>query len=190
MRRENPSRGGRLALLVGTMVVVIGGCGGGGGGGGSPTSPPPPMPNPAFGSFQLSGAGHDGVVSYSSGANLVFCRRGAGWADLWIRFAEQAAGNGENGPHLDIDLCNPGDGGAFTPMDPQAASCGGGKTWDIWWHGGGDTFFNAPNPQSCSLSLMRDGNLLTGAFSCRGLVELGGGRTLDVLDGSFRCSEE
>jgi hypothetical protein len=130
------------------------------------------------------------VVSYAGGANLVFCRRQAGWAHLWIRFAQQAAGDGESGPHLDLDLCNHGDGGTFAAMDPHAASCGQGRTWDIWWHGEGDTFVNGAASRSCSLTLTRHGERLSGTFACLGLAEFGGARTLDVLDGSFQCSEQ
>ena len=180
--------------IVWTLAVLglVAGCGGGGGGS-SPTDPP--MPTPAFGSarFELAGAGYDGTVSYDDGVNLVFCRTGAaaGWADVWIRFAESAAGDGEAGPHLDLDLCEVGDGGVFTPKDPMAARCDGGKTFDAWWHGGnGDTFVNRVSAASCSLDLDRSGGVMSGTFECRDLRELNGSRSLDLLGGSFECAEE
>jgi hypothetical protein len=146
--------------------------------------------NPASASFQLAGAGYDEVVSYSSGSNLVLCTQDAGFADLFIRFAEQVAGNGENGPHLDIDLCNLGDGGTFAARDPQVPSCGDGQTWGVFWHDAGATFLNQADAPSCSFVLTRSGSTLSGTFSCPDLVELGGNRTLDVLAGSFQCTQQ
>lgn len=177
------------ATLLAPALLLIG-CGGGGGGGSSPTAPPPPNMNPGSASFRVVGGGSDTVVSYGGGGNLVFCRTNASWADLWIRFARDVAADGENGPHLDIDLCNLGDGGTFAPMDPQAAVCGGGKTWDVWWHGENATYVNTASAPACTLGITRDGNQLTGNFSCQGLAEMGGTRTVDVLDGTFQCTVE
>lgn len=177
-------------LVVSSWVAALLplGCGGGGGGGG-PTSPPPPAPNPAVASFTVSGAGGDQVISYVDGPNLVFCRRAAGWADLWIRLAEQRSANGDDGPHVDIDVCNDAGGGAFTPIDPQAAQCGGGKGFDIWWHdNAANAYANEAQAPQCSLALIANGNQLEGAFSCRGLAEQGGAGRVDVLDGTFRCT--
>lgn len=184
----------RSVPLLAVLASTIHGCGGGGsGGGGGPTEPP--MPAPTFGSarFELSGAGYDEMVSYDAGMNLVFCRTGAaaGFADLWIRFAEQPAADGENGPHLDLDLCSAGDGGSFVPRDPMDTSCAGeGKTFDVWWHGpGGDTFVNQPGAAGCSVQLTRAGGSLSGVFECRGMEEIGGPGSLDLLGGSFECAE-
>lgn len=176
----------RLAVALAAWVIAA--CGGGGGGGG-PTSPPPPTSGSGSATFRLAGAGLDQTISYGGG-NLVFCRRNAGWADLWIRLAEQAAGDGEAGPHLDIDVCNHASGGTFAPMDPQAARCGAGQTFDIWWHGASDVFVNGLASRSCSLTLMRSGTRLSGTFACQGMAHFAGAnRTLDVLDGSFQCEE-
>ncbi|HSL85141.1 MAG TPA: hypothetical protein VLF66_20395 [Thermoanaerobaculia bacterium] len=188
MAREIPFRSWLPALLLGVAAAATGACGGGGGGGG-PTSPPPPTVNPGVASFRLVGAGYDETVSYGGGTGLVFCRRAGGFADLWLRFAEESAANGENGPHLDIDLCNPGGGGTFDPMDAQAGVCPGGQTWDVWWHSDGDTFVNPAMAPGCTLTLTRSGSELSGTFSCRGMVELGGAGRLDLLDGTFRCTE-
>jgi hypothetical protein len=191
MRHHIPLRPRFSTLSPLAVALIIGACSGGGGGGEGPTSPPPPMTNPGSATFRLVGGGQDSTLSYTNGANLVFCRRQAGWADLWIRFAERSAGNGESGPHLDIDLCNHGQGGTFTAKDPQVSVCGGGQTWDVFWHGEGETFANRITAPSCTLSLTRDGTRLAGTFSCQDLMELAGGaRTLDLLDGSFQCVEE
>jgi hypothetical protein len=191
MRRRQACRRWLPALVPAIAAVAITSSSCGGGGDGPTAPPPPPTPNPGSASFRLVGAGEDGDVSYGGGSNLVFCRRQGSFADLWIRFAEQAAGNGENGPHLDLDVCNPGDGGSFSAMHPQAAACGGGQTFDIWWHGESAVFVNTAMPPSCSLTLMRNGTRLSGTFSCLGMEEFGGGNgSIDVLDGSFECTEE
>lgn len=175
---------GMTCLLAGAVLLGVG-CGGGGS---SPTEPDPPMMNLGSATFRLVGSGYDDTLSVGGGGSLVFCRRNAGFADLFIRFAQQSADDGGNGPHLDIDLCNLGDGGNFAPRDPQSTHCAG-KTWDIWWHGDQEIFFNQITSPACTLSLSRDGNSLSGNFSCRGMVELDGGSgTLDVLDGAFQCT--
>lgn len=171
------------------VVALLSSACGGDGGGGSPTSPPPPTPNPAGASFRLSGASGDQVISYTDGPNLVFCRRAAGWAHLWVRMAAQRSANGEGGPHIDIDLCNDAGGGAFRPMDPRLARCGGDKTWDIWWHdGAGAAFTNAADAPGCELRITANGSELQGSFSCRDLSEQAGARTVDVLEGFFSCT--
>lgn len=189
MRKRQAFRRWLPALVSAIAAAASWSCSGGGDG---PTAPPPPPTViPGSASFTLMGAGEDGEVSYGGSSNLVFCRRQGSFADLWIRFAEEAAGNGENGPHLDIDVCNPGDGGTFAAMDPQSATCGGGQTFDIWWHGESAVFVNTVASPSCSLTLMRAGTRLSGTFSCLGMAEFGGGNaSLDVLDGSFECTEE
>lgn len=190
MVRRSRSGARVQAVLLGSIVVLAAGCGGGGGGGGgTPTNPPPPMLDPGSASFRLVGGGQDGAVSYSNGSNLVFCSRDDGFADLFLRFAEQAAANGENGPHLDVDLCNHEDGGVFAPHDTQVPSCGDGPSWGVFWHGADGTFVNRPNAPSCTLDLTRDGAMLSGTFRCRDMRELGGNRTVDLLDGSFQCVE-
>lgn len=160
-------------------------CGGGGGGG--PTEPtPPPVLN--TGAFEVTGSGQPVMASYDSGRNTVFCSRNAGWASLWIRLARDTTANGENGPHLDLDLCNHGGGGVFSSQDPRLASCGGAKTFDIFWHPGeGSTYANTGG--GCTLEITSNGSRLRGTFACRGLVERDGRRTVDVANGSFECSE-
>ena len=191
MKRRQACRRWLAALVAALAAATSWACSGSGGGGSSPTAPPPPpTASPGSASFRVVGAGQDGDFSYTGGPNLVFCRRQGSFADLWIRFAEQAAGNGENGPHLDLDVCNPGDGGSFSAMDPQTAACGGGQTFDIWWHGESAIFVNTVTSPSCSLTVMRDGTRLSGTFGCRDMGEFGGNRSVDVLDGSFECTEQ
>lgn len=184
MRSQSPTQ---RRLLVVVLLTVVSGCSGDG-----PTAPSTPSPNPALNSasFEISGAGQDRRVGYDSSRNTVFCSRNAGWASLWIRLAEQASANGENGPHIDIDVCNHSGGGTFSSQDPRLASCGGGKTFDIFWHAGdGSSFANQPTGGGCVLQFMQNGTRLGGTFQCRGLAEQGGTRTVDVLNGSFECTE-
>lgn len=175
-------------LLTAVLVTLVSGCGGGGGGGPTEPSTPPTALNAA--SFEIFSGGQTRRLGYDSSRNTVFCSRNAGWASLFIRLAEQTAANGENGPHVDLDLCNHTGGGTFTPQDPQLASCVGGKTFDIFWHpGDGSTFANQPVAGNCMLQFTQSGTRLTGTFACRGLAERGGTRTVDVLNGSFECTE-
>lgn len=174
-------------LLTAVLVTIVSGCGGDG-----PTAPSTPSPNPVsnVAGFEISGAGQNQRVGYNSSRNTVFCSRNAGWASLWIRLAEQTAANGENGPHIDIDVCNHSGGGTFVSQAPQLASCGGAKTFDFFWHpGDGSTFANQPVGSGCMLQFTQNGTRLSGTFQCHGLAEQTGTRTIDILDGSFECTE-
>ncbi|MEM7353109.1 MAG: hypothetical protein AAF657_20110 [Acidobacteriota bacterium] len=157
----------------------------------NPTAPGTPQaPSFANGSFRVSGAGENRTYSFSNGPNTVFCTRDAGFASLFIRLAEQAGGGG-NGPHVDMDLCNHAGGGDFGPKDPRNPSCGSAKTWNIFWHAAdGSVFVNTANAPNCNLRIDQNGAELSGMFECRDLVEdSGGSRTLDILEGSFNCTE-
>lgn len=164
-------------------------CGGGGGGGG-PTEPGPPSPTLNVASFEVTGSGQSVMAGYDSSRNTVFCSRNAGWASLWIRLGRDAAANGDNGPHLDLDLCNHAGGGAFGAHDPQLASCGGSKTFDLFWHpGDGAVFSNRAAAGGCTLQVTASGERLSGTFQCTGLEERNSSRRVDVLNGSFQCTE-
>ena len=180
----------REALM---MSVVLWGTLSACGGGSSPTSPPLPMPIVESATFRLLGAGYDETVSYG-GANLILCTRNAGFADLFVRFAEQRAGNGDNGPRIDIDICGYDQGGSFVAMDPRAASCSGSRTFAMFWHDEGNVDYSnnvQSSPCQLDLTLSTDGRTLNGQFVCAGLVDFdGSAQTLDVLDGSFQCQVE
>ena len=135
----------------------------------------------------LSGDGYDKTVTYTEERNLVFCRR-SGETMLWVRLGEQRADDGEQGPHIDIDLCNVSGHATFAAMNARGRPCPGGLTWGIWWHDGpGRVYANRADSSPCELVLeVRDGTL-AGPFGCRGLATQGGGPTLDILDGSFLC---
>ncbi len=170
------------------LSVALGGCDSSS----SPTAPrPAPMPVSGMGSFTITGSGGSEMFGYSEGMNTMFCTRNAGWASLFIRIAEQSTNNGTDGPHLDIDLCNHQEGGTFTAKSPNDASCGEAKTWDVFWHAAdGSVFANQAPAMGCTLEMDQTGNQLSGSFSCPQLVEIGGGgRRVDVVGGSFSCTE-
>ncbi len=184
--REVRRNAGRL--LATGITVTLAACGGGGDGPTAPPSNPPSSENSA--SAEISGSGQSQALSYSSARNTVFCTRNAGWASLWVRLARDTAANGDNGPHIDLDLCNHTGGGTFVAQPAELASCGAEKTFDVYWHpGDGTTFANQPASGGCMLQLTQAGSRLTGTFACRGLGERGGSRTVDVLNGSFACTE-
>lgn len=139
------------------------------------------------GQFTLVGSGGEAEVSYATPANLVFCQR-TSQSMVWIRLAEETGANGEDGPHLDIDLCNVTSSGDFSAMRARANPCPGGQTWALWWHDGdGGVFANGADATECELSLEVDDTGLAGTFSCRGLEDLEGD-VVHVLNGSFRCA--
>ncbi len=178
-----------LLLFLVAVTVFVTACGGGS----SPTSPTPPVTISESAAFRLLGAGYDETVSYG-GANLILCTRNAGFADLFVRFAEQRNGNGDSGPRIDLDVCGYEQGGSFVAMDPRAASCGGPRTFDIFWHDDGNVVYSnnlQSSPCQLDLTLSPDGRTLNGQFACAGLVDFNGSaQTLDVLDGSFQCEVE
>ena len=144
-----------------------------------------------FGRFQV--IGQEGAVApfWVDGPQTVFCSTDAGFADLWIRFAADDAANGENAAHIDIDVCNYQGGGSHSPLDPSSPSCGGGKTFDIFWHDeAGGVFSNEANAKSCELVIEDGGDSLEGTFSCPGLSSGNGAGTVDILGGAFRCRVE
>lgn len=123
-------------------------------------------------------------------ANLVFCRTTSA-SMVWIRFADSPANEGNDRPHLDIDVCHLGAGGVFAPMEARARPCPGGQTWAAWWHDdSGSVYANRASSPACALHLEVDGAELHGTFSCQGLVTEDGTRSVDVLEGSFVCTRE
>ncbi len=141
-----------------------------------------------FGRFLIAGDNGASRPFWIDGPGTVFCSTDAGFADLWIRFASDSASNGENAPHIDIDVCGYAGGGSHSPLDPQNPSCSGGKRFDIFWHdAAGDAYFNAPNASECELTISDGGDTLEGSFSCAALSAPGLPGTVDVLGGAFLC---
>lgn len=154
---------------------------------GEPSDAQGPRSFRASATFTLSGDGYDETVTYTEERNLVFCRR-SGETMLWVRLGEQRADDGEQGGHIDIDLCNVSGHATFAAMNARGRPCPGGLTWGIWWHDGLDRVYaDRADSSPCELVLeVRDGTLAE-PFGCRGLATQGGGPTLDILDGSFLC---
>jgi hypothetical protein len=122
--------------------------------------------------------------------NLVFCRATSP-AMTWIRFAGSRENDGNDVPHLDIDVCHLASGPRFVPMEARAQPCPGGATWAVWWHGGdGAVYANRGDAAPCVLEVERAGTRLSGTFSCRGLVSDDGGSGVDLLEGRFECGSE
>jgi hypothetical protein len=137
--------------------------------------------------FTLSGAGYDTTIAYTDENNLVFCRR-VSETMLWIRLARDTSDRGEEGPHIDIDVCNSRGSGEFTPMNARGNPCPGGMTWGVWWHDGPDVVLaNRAESTPCKLVLEVQGDMMEGTFACRGLVTEDGESTLDIVDGWFSC---
>ena len=134
----------------------------------------------------VSGSGRT-EVAYQTPANLVFCQR-TSTRMTWIRLAELTAADGQEGPHLDIDLCNVSESESFTAMPARETPCPGGPTWALWWHDrDGNAFANGPGSADCTLTLTVHETGLSGSFSCRGLLDAEGEASVDVLNGSFQC---
>lgn len=180
----------RTAAAIWTLVNALG-CGGAGPASTQPSTPTPAA-NDSTASFTLRGAGYDTRLSYSTATRgLVFCRPQTGQASyLWIRLAAGQPGDGADGPHLDMDLCNFAGPGRYTVVHDvtQGLTCRQGATWDVFWHDGPRTFVSRTSSLPCELAVTASGGLIEGTFQCRGLVDVGGGdERLDVLDGTFRC---
>jgi hypothetical protein len=179
-------------LATAWMTVLAMGCGGGGSS--SPTAPSPP-PDQSRGSFTLDGAGYSSVAHNLSaaGGNLIFCRQEPpGPNTIWIRLAQSTAGNGENSPHIDIDLCNFPGTTTYTQLhDTQGErTCSQGASFGLWWHDGGREFSTQPGVSApCSVSVTRGSGTIEGSFECTGVPpHSGSGERLNVRAGSFRCN--
>jgi hypothetical protein len=181
--------GNTTAAVLAALAL---GCGGGGGGTG-PAAPPPPV-DPSRASFTLQGAGYNNAVSNLSnaGGNLIFCRQEPpGPNTIWIRMAQSSAANGENSPHIDIDLCNfAGTANYTVPHDTAGdRTCSQGATFAVWWHDGAREFASRPDTSPCSVSVTRGTGTIEGTFECLGVPpHTGTGDHLDVRAGSFRCN--
>jgi hypothetical protein len=140
-------------------------------------------------SFVVVGPAGSRQVTLSAEANLVSCSRTSPTMH-WLRFAESAANNGEDSPHLDIDLCHlPATGGTFAPMEARANPCPGGMTWGAWWHDGPTAVYaNRATSAPCELRVEVREMQLIGTFACHGLVTEDGESTIDLVEGRFECT--
>jgi hypothetical protein len=155
------------------------------------TGPCGPDGSPVQGTASFVLVQGDDVRPMSFGAdNLVFCRTSSPTM-TWIRFAESRENDGNDAPHLDIDVCHLSSGPDFGPMEARAQPCPGGATWAAWWHGGdGEVYANPGDASPCVLEVETEGTRLSGTFSCHGLVSNDGGSVVDLLEGRFECELE
>lgn len=121
---------------------------------------------------------------------LAFCKYYPDMGDyLWVRLAEDAASGGDQGPHLDIDVCGYEGTGAVTAMDPYGGGCTGAAGWDVWWHElQFSSFVNTADADPCTLQLNVVGDVLYGSFECVPLIL--GDEQLELRNGEFACQVE
>jgi len=147
------------------------------------------LPSQTFtASFKLSGDGYNEVITYNSNDNLIFCKLTGN--DIWIRFARDKVANGENAPHIDIDICNYAGPGDYSPVDPQNRPCPAGLLWDIFWHDGDKVYSNQENSSPCQLTLTLNGDILSGVFNCSQVIRFNGSETIEITEGTFTCEIE
>jgi hypothetical protein len=174
--------------LVAPWTVALGVLGMPGAGAGATPCGPDGVPARGTASFVLVQGDETRPMSFGE-ENLVFCRTTSP-AMTWIRFAESRDSDGNDVPHLDIDVCHLAPG-RFVPMEARAQPCPGGATWAVWWHGGGGTAHaNRGDASPCVLEVEIEGTRLRGSFSCHGLVSDDGSSVVDLLEGSFECELE
>lgn len=152
--------------------------------------PGPDLPAGTAGAFALVADGERTDIVWEEAAdNLVFCRIYDG-TEAWIRLAAEATADGENVPHLDIDVCAWDGTGAYEPQSASVGRCSGARTFDITWVGEQNaTWANAASSTDCTLELTSSGEQVEGSFSCRGLAPVGEAEgTVDVRNGRFRCT--
>lgn len=177
------------AAVLATMLSF--GCGGGGS---SPAGPSQPA-DQSRASFTLNGAGYSNAVSNFSaaGGNHIFCRQETpGPNTIWIRLAQSPAGNGDNSPHIDIDLCNFAGTSNYTALHDTLGerTCSQGATFGLWWHDGAREFASQPGVSTgCTVSVTRGTGIIEGTFACQGVPShTGTNERVDVSAGSFRCN--
>ncbi len=154
-------------------------------------TPPQRIPTETFlstASFRLVGDGYNNSYEYDSDQNLIFCHRYDD--ELWIRLASEKTNNGENGPHIDIDVCNFTGSGTYKPMDPLIRPCGLGQVWDIWWHDDPKIYVNQASSAPCELIIKIEGSIIKGTFSCKDVILFEGSPTIDIEEGHFECPIE
>ncbi len=157
----------------------------------------PPVGHAAF---VLSGEDYPEVdYAWTNDAgNLVYCYYYQGEAKgdyMWIRFAESSLQNGDDSPHIDLDVCrfsSDGFGGTFPAMDPTkfGSQCQADPGFGIWWHEGSVAYNNEPMASDCQLTASVQDGVVYGEFECTPLPEVEGSKTLAVTAGEFSCIAE
>lgn len=141
----------------------------------------PPLVRTA--SFQISGESDEQTLSFNSTENLIFCQLFQN-NEMWIRLARDQDATGENGPHIDIDLCDYSGSGTYSPINPQSRPCTK-SGWDIWWHNEGEIYFNQADSNPCNLVLTQSGDTLRGVFNCDDVILKGGESLINIRNGKF-----
>lgn len=154
-----------------------------------PFEPGPDLPAGVAGAFALvdEAETRTDIVWSAADDNLVFCRLYG--SEAWIRLAEQIDADGENGPHVDIDVCGWDGSGSYAPRTTDEGGCTADKAFDISWQSGASVWASDGTATDCTLELTTSGETVEGRFSCRGIV----GKTqaegaIDLRNGQFRCT--
>ncbi len=147
---------------------------------------PEPAADDSSASFTIVKDGVETTITLDNTSNLIFSRDFG--RDMWIRLAENKTANGNDHPHLDIDLCRYSGPGTYEPVDPQARPCSREFGWDLWWHGEDAIYFNQADSSPCQLQIEVDGNTITGTFMCEGMIQTSGSGTISIKEGSFRST--
>lgn len=151
----------------------------------------PSNPNPEqeilTASFQISGDGYSETFHYNSEDNLIFCQI-FNENEMFIRIARDKNDNGENSPHIDIDLCNYSGAGNYIVIDPRERPCPEkGKRWNIFWHDGDSVYSNKGDSSPCDLTLTIEDNKLRGSFTCDNMVRFEQTELINISQGYFEC---
>lgn len=138
--------------------------------------------------FALSGDGYNESIEYNNQDNLIFCRLTG--TEMWIRLARDKSANGNNSPHIDIDICNYVGAGTYTPVDPQNRPCPEGQLWNVFWHDGDRIYSNTETSSPCKLTLTLNDGIIQGVFNCSEVVRFEGAETIQISQGTFSCRIE
>lgn len=134
--------------------------------------------------FSLQNGTDQVTYTYTGEDNLIFCYLYEN-NEAWIRIAKDRTNDGENSPHLDIDICGFNGTGTYEIMSPHDRPCGDGSKWDVWWHDDEKVFVNQRESTPCKLVLTVKGERIAGKFSCADLKEFKGEQMIQLLGGSF-----
>ena len=135
--------------------------------------------------YNISGDGYSNTIAYNSNENLIFIQLFQN-NEMWIRLAEEKEENGENGSHIDIDICNYLGSGNYSPIDAQVRPCTE-SGWDIWLHDNDKVYFNQKNSSPCNLVVTQNADTLVGVFNCDNIKLKDGEGLVNITDGEFKA---
>jgi hypothetical protein len=106
----------------------------------------------------------------------------------FMRMAESDDKGGEDGLHLDVDVCGFEGAGTYPALDPFATSCAAGKRYfDVFWHPKGAVFVNRAASTPCTLVVEGDKEL-TIRVHCEGMGTPGESPNKVSVRAEARCA--